>query len=155
CQSGSPALMYNSDSTSVKPIVQASWLVDSIPSSINVVLTWNGTAQPTATFSGGGGAAGDVLTMAVQAPTVTATGRYPWSMQLTTNGGHTRSTASGVTYVVVEDNSPFGAGWTFSGVDQLVDIAADSNGPAGKLRIYGTGSWRFYTGTSTFTSPAG
>src|SRR5262249_53001783 len=51
--------------------------------------------------------------------------------------------------------SPFGSGWSFGSIDQLVDIAADANGPAGKLRVYGTGGWRFYSGTSTFTSPAG
>jgi len=61
---------------------------------------------------------------------------------------------TGTAYVVAQDSSPFGAGWTFSPVDQLVSIAADSYGPAGMLRVYGTGEYSFYTGTVTFSSPA-
>src|SRR5262249_40676098 len=58
--------------------------------------------------------------------------------------------------VVSEDGSPFGSGWTYSGTDQLVSIPADANGPAGVLRLYGTGGWDFYTGSGgSFTSPAG
>jgi YD repeat-containing protein len=62
---------------------------------------------------------------------------------------------TGSTYIVAQDSSALGAGWTFAGVDQLVSIAADANGPAGMLRVYGTGGWRFYQGTTTFTGPDG
>jgi len=30
-----------------------------------------------------------------------------------------------------------------------------ATGTAGQLRLYGTGEYRFYAGTSSFTSPAG
>jgi hypothetical protein len=42
------------------------------------------------------------------------------------------------------------------GIDQLKTIAADSNGPAEMLRVYGGGGWRFYTsaGSVSYTSPA-
>jgi RHS repeat-associated protein len=155
-QSGDPAFTYNSDQVSVQPIVQVGWQTDSsgaLPSSVVATLTWNGAAQASKTFSGGGGADGDVLTIGLQAPTVSTTGRYPWSVALS-GGGHSGS-VSGVTYVVAEDSSALGAGWTFAGLDQLVSISADANGPAGQLRIYGNGGWRFYSGTSSFTSPAG
>jgi YD repeat-containing protein len=58
---------------------------------------------------------------------------------------------------VAQDGSPYGAGWSFSPVDQLVSIAVDNADgyPAGQLRVYGTGGYRFYSGTTTFTSPAG
>jgi hypothetical protein len=136
-QSGDPAFIYNSDQVSVQPIVQVGWQTDStgaLPSSVVATLTWNGTAQASKTFSGGGGADGDVLTMGLQAPTVSTIGRYPWSVALS-GGGHSGS-VSGVTYVVAEDSSAIGAGWTFAGLDQLVSISADANGPAGQLRIY-------------------
>jgi RHS repeat-associated protein len=161
-QGGDPAFVYNSDSVSVAPIVQVGWQSDtngSLPSSVTATLTWNGSVQASKTFQAGSATAGDVLTMALQAPTVTATGRYPWSVQVSSTGfgGNHSGSASGVAYIVVENNSPFGAGWTFGPVDQLVSIAADSNGPAGQLRLYGTGGWRFYTQGvgSTYTSPAG
>src|SRR5262249_15881322 len=101
---------------------------------------------------------GDVLTVAQQvASAVTSTGRYSWSLQVTMNyGTPIVRTVSGVAYVVTQDASPFGAACTFSLTDTLLAIAADANGPAGKLRAYGTGGWRFYQGTTgTFTSPAG
>jgi YD repeat-containing protein len=40
-------------------------------------------------------------------------------------------------------------------VDQLYSIAAGSTGPAGMLRVYGSGGYDFSTGTTSFTSPAG
>src|SRR5438132_429064 len=57
-------------------------------------------------------------------------------------------TVTGVQYVAAADNSPFGAGWTLSNVDQLVSFTADSNGPAGVLRLFGPGGWRFYQGAT-------
>jgi RHS repeat-associated protein len=50
-----------------------------------------------------------------------------------------------------------GAGWTFSGIESLVTITADSYGPAGMLRLYGIGGWRFYQGEAggPYTSPGG
>src|SRR6266705_2106521 len=42
-------------------------------------------------------------------------------------------------------------------VDQLYSIAADGNGPAGVLRAYGSGGWRFYqdSGGGSYQSPPG
>jgi YD repeat-containing protein len=145
--SGNAAFVYNSDWTA-KPVIQASMPTDNTataaPTSMTATLTWNGTAQTGVTFSSDGQTVpGDVLTVALQVgPPVTATGRYPWSVQLSA-GGHT-STASGVAYVAVPGTN-FGTGWLFGPVDQLVSIASDANGPAGMLRIYGTGGERFYT----------
>jgi len=79
-------------------------------------------------------------------------------LQLTLNYNGTMvplPAATGSTFVVAQDASPLGAGWTLSTVDQLVNIPADAYGPAGKLRVYGSGGYRFYSGSSSpYTSPA-
>src|SRR5262249_27895498 len=101
-------------------------------------------------------AQGDALTVGAQvASAVTTTGRYPWSLRLQGSGGAFDITVSGTAFVVAQDASALGAGWTLSNVNKLVNIAADANGPAGQLWVYGTGGYRFFTGTSgTLTSPA-
>jgi YD repeat-containing protein len=158
-QSGNAALVYNFDSV-VSPIVQASVQTPNnatLPFSLTVQLTWDGVAQSSQSLSlPSGAAAGSVLTVGLQAPAVSSTGRHSWSLSVTPFGG-SALTASGVTYVGVQTGSAFGAGWTFSNTDQLVSIAADGNGPAGMLRLYGTGEWRFYAsaGGGSYTSPAG
>ena len=99
---------------------------------------------------------GDSLTLAVQLTSAISTaGRHPWQFQLTTPSG--LETISGYSFVVPQDSSVFGAGWTFSNTNQLISIAADGANslPAGELMAYGTGEFRFYSGTSTFTSPTG
>jgi YD repeat-containing protein len=118
-------------------------------------LTFNGVVGTTMTFSTSGAHPGDVLTLALQSPTtITTTGRYGYSVTVQP-AGLSAQTITGSTYVVAQDNSAFGAGWTFSGLYSLVSIAADSNGPAGQLMVYGDGGSRFFAGTMTFSSPTG
>jgi len=158
-QGGGPSLVYNSDAVSVRPIVSIDIPTDNattMPASLTVQLTWNnGTPQATQTFYTTGHSPGEVLRVAAQVNTaVTTTARYPWSAVVTV-AGRSPVTISGIAYVVTQDANPFGAGWTLSTVDQLVNIPQDANGPAGQLRLYGTGEWRFYqdNGNNTFTSP--
>jgi YD repeat-containing protein len=115
----------------------------------------DGTAGATLTYSTSGDNPGDVLTMGAQVPSaVTTTGRYNWSL-LVLIPGQSNQTINGSAFVVAEDSSPFGAGWTYGATSQLVDIPVSGSYPAGKLRVFGTGGYRFYQGTSSFTSPAG
>src|SRR5262249_61773624 len=82
-------------------------------------------------------------------------GRYGWA-GLVQISGQSDQTVTGSAFVVAADSNPLGAGWSFAGVDRLVDIPSDSTGPAGKLRIFGTGGYRFYTGSAgSYTSPTG
>ena len=159
-QDGGAALVYNSDATNVRPIVQVtipSANNAALPSSVTATMTWNGSAVGgTYTYSTTGDSPGDPLTLAVQLPStsvVSTTGRYPWSVSVQIPGQSTQ-TFSGTAFVVTQDASPFGAGWTFGPTDQLVSIAASGSAPAGMLRVYGTGEYSFYTGTVTFSSPA-
>jgi RHS repeat-associated protein len=157
-QAGNPGFVYNSDEVSSKPVVQFTFPTansGSLPATISAVLTWNGAAGATLTYSTAGDNPGDVLTMGAQVPSaVTTTGRYNWSL-LVLIPGQSNQTINGSAFVVAEDNSPFGAGWTYGPTSQLFDIPASGSYPAGKLRVYGTGGYRFYQGTSSFTSPAG
>src|SRR5262249_14196411 len=71
-------------------------------------------------------------------------------------------TVDDVTFVAAQGPSAFGAGWSLSDVDRLVSIAADNphSLPAGVLRVYGAGGWRFFTegatvgSTRSYTSPS-
>ncbi len=144
-----PALVYNADSVTEKPAIQLAIPTDntqSLPSTITVQLTFNGTTGALTTYTTTGFSPGDTL-YALQQPSsaITSTGRFPWSATVTMNyGTPIVRTVTGVAYAVTQDSSPFGAGWTFGPTDQLFSIAADGNGPAGMLRVYGTGGERFY-----------
>jgi hypothetical protein len=159
-QGGDAALVYHSSQTSATPIVDVdlqSPNTGSLPSTISARLTFSGTAAATVSYSVPTGfGAGAEIRLALQAPTtITRTGRYGFSVTVTGTG--LNLTFVGSTFVVAQDSSPFGAGWTLAGVDQLVSIAADSNGPAGMLRVWGSGGFRFYAsnGGGGYTSPAG
>jgi YD repeat-containing protein len=160
-QSGNPAFVYNSDSVSVRPVIQAVLPSNNnaaLPGTISGTLTWDTTganAASTFSYSTTGFYQGDVLIVAAQVPSAgSATGRYLWRLDVSTPAG--RQTVTGAAFVVAQDASPFGAGWTLSTVDRLIDIAAQGAFPAGKLRVYGTGESRFYAsnGMGGYTSPA-
>jgi RHS repeat-associated protein len=159
-QSGDPALVYNSDSVTGAPVLQVAMQAPNnaaLPSSLQAQLTWNGVQQSAVTFNVPSAAGpGSVLVLGLQVPAVSSTGRDGWSVTVTPSGG-SGMTTSGSTFVVLQTGSSFGSGWTLSNMDQLVSIAADSYGPAGMLRAYGTGEWRFYAsaGGGSYTSPAG
>jgi RHS repeat-associated protein len=163
CAVGNPDLVQHSMSTGVLPLVPVSLSTDpaqSLPATITEQLTFNGVTQTAVTYSTTGFSPGDTLTAALQdtSTTITASGRYPWSVTATMNyATPIVRTVTGVAYEVSEDSSPLGAGWALSDQDQLVNIPADGNGPAGQLRLYGTGGWRFYQslGGGSFQSPAG
>jgi len=154
CSANKSALDFNSDSVSQQPIIQGTVQSPnnaSLPGTVSAVLTWNGTAGATLTYSTSGLHPGDPLVIAAQVPSaVTTTGAYSWSL-LVLVSGQPNMTASGTAYVVAQDNSPFGAGWTFAPVDQIDSVTG------GVLLAYGTGGWRYYAsaGGGSFTSPAG
>jgi YD repeat-containing protein len=161
---GGASLVYNSDSVSQKPIIQTSLQSSNtaaLPSTISGTLIWDLEGSDTSTtFSysvPSGAAPGDLLTLAVQTTaTVTTSGRYDWELQVNTPAGV--ETTTGYAFVDAQDNSVFGSGWTFSPVDQLVSISADSTYglPAGMLRLYGPGGDAFYAyNGSGYTSPSG
>jgi RHS repeat-associated protein len=153
-QSGGAALAYHSASVSQEPIVQGTLQSPnnaSLPANVSAALTWNGATGATFTYSTSGLHQGDPLVIAVQVPSaVTTTGAYSWTLTVAISG-QPNQTASGTAYVVAQDTSPFGAGWTFAPVDQLVSVSG------GVLRAYGIGSWRYYAsgGGGSYTSPAG
>jgi YD repeat-containing protein len=160
-QSGNPTLYYNSNLVTVKPIIQAFVATPNnvnppLPSPVTVQLTWNGVPQYPSPVDRDTSSVnpGDIMTVAAQVQTaVTTTGRYPWSLSIAIPG-QAPLTTSGTAFVRVEDHSHFGAGWTFAPLNTLFDIQADANGPAGKLWLYGDGTFRFFTGTSgTLTAP--
>src|SRR5262249_16841597 len=79
-----PRLVYNSDSVSVHPVLQATFLTDvakGLPSGVDMDLTWDGVAQPAHHFATTGRQAGEQFTVATRvAAPVTQTGRHLWSV---------------------------------------------------------------------------
>src|SRR5262249_15741505 len=109
---GEAALVYNADTVNVKPIIEATQQSDaggSGPSSLQAQLTWNnGTPQSAVTFGTTGHAAGDVYLLSTQvANAVSATGVYPWSVQLTASftGDTITRTLSGNSLVIANGSS--------------------------------------------------
>jgi hypothetical protein len=162
---GSPALVYSSERTSAKPIIQAQIQSDSsvaLPSTITAQLTWNGTAQTAQTFNTTGLNAGDLITVAQQVSSaVSSTGRYTYTLTVTMNYGTAivRS-VTGATFVDVEDSSVLGAGWTLGSVDKLVSVSQQTVGTytfaAGLERVLDSGGQEFFAQSgSNYTSPAG
>ncbi len=88
-QSGNPALVYNSDSVSILPVVTATLQTNSgvtLPSTVSGTLVWYSTTgtPTTTTFSDtvpSSVHAGDMVTLGVQTTaTVTLAGRYEWEL---------------------------------------------------------------------------
>ena len=147
-------LVYNSAEVSVKPTVQATLQTvnnAALPTTVSAALTWNGTLGATYTYNTTGATKGDLLTLAIQEPTtVTSTGAYPWSLTVVENyGTPVTLTQSGTAYVVTEDGSAFGAGWSLGGVNQIVSVSG------GVMMVYGSGFAQFWAGTTSFTAPKG
>ncbi|HEV3256736.1 MAG TPA: hypothetical protein VG013_07655, partial [Gemmataceae bacterium] len=156
---GEPGLRWNSDTVNVQPIIEATFSSDtqgSVPTQIQAQLTWNnGTPQPWVTFSTTGHSAGDVYLLALQvASAVTATGNYPWQVEvkatLPGSGGTIDRIITGNAYVVVNSGSDaYGYGWSIDTVNKLV---ADT---AGVLWAYGQGGTRYFQAgpSTTYISP--
>jgi PKD repeat protein len=145
---GNPALVYNSSTVQVRPVIQLEVQGDPnglAPTQAQVQLTWNGTPQAPVLFNTAGQLPGAVYTLAVQlANPVAASGAYPWSATVTflfPDNSTRQATAAGTASVVARDASPYGAGWGIDGLSQLVV------GPTGALLVTGAGDSRFFTGT--------
>jgi RHS repeat-associated protein len=155
-------LVYNADRDAPRVYFLATIPSDTtqaLPGSISYRLNWNGGTGSWTTTSAGGLESGDTIQVGLsRAEATLPTGRYPWTIDVKMNyATPIERSVSGVAFLVREEASPFGRGWTLSLVDRLVNIAASGPHPAGQLRVYGTGGWDFYQdlGGGSFLSPAG
>ncbi len=135
------ALVYSSDSVSVRPIGEVYAYFDpslGVPTNLQLQLTFNGTTQPWVTFSTGSHQPGDTYLLGAQvANSVAQSGVYPWTFHVQAafaNSPQVDLYYTGTAMVVANDNSQFGAGWTLDGLNQLVIV---SNGA---LMTYGSGA---------------
>jgi RHS repeat-associated protein len=140
-------LVYQSDTVSPQFIVQASIPTantQGLPAAIRAQLGSPGGTWMTVDDR----SPGDLLLAAAQSAVVSQTSRQPWTIYVTMDygggGANIDRNASGTAFVVSQNDSVFGRGWGLSLVDRLVNIPADAYGPAGQLRLFGTGGWRFY-----------
>jgi RHS repeat-associated protein len=159
---GDPALVYNSETVDVRPVVQVDLAGSQLaitPTQIKAQLTW-GDRSPedwvTLPVNGLPAQGGYLLTLPVNDP-VTASGIYKWTVHVQLFDGTQPLDAfyHGTYQLVASDvtNSstpdPYGAGWSIAGIDRLA--VSDS----GVLFIYGSGGSRFFqdAGGGSYTSP--
>jgi YD repeat-containing protein len=157
-QGGDLALAYRSSQVSQRPIVQVVLRGSSLPAGSSARLKVNGLDSPVVYLNPSVALTPPLLFALQASQTLTQTGRYTWEV-VVQPANQVPITLRGVSYVVAQDASPLGAGWSFAGVDRLVPIDPVTHGgvtyPAGRLRVYGSGGWRFYEGSTSFTSPPG
>src|SRR5262249_44745052 len=138
---GDPALVYNSDTVSVRPIISAfiaSGPDDPVPLDIQARLKWDDRPwQDWVTFSTSGHGPGDVYLLGLQVTKpVEATGRYAWQFEVRADmpgQDPIELSLSGYSRTVVNDASPFGAGWWLNNLDYLVPVTD------GILHVQGNG----------------
>jgi hypothetical protein len=157
---GDPALVYNSDTVHVRPIVELTLPTDVlnvVPSDFQARVAWNGGQPgPWVDFSTAGHQVGDTYLLAVQLPEpgLTITGHDTWALQVKgdgLDGGPLYLQLTGTADVVVRDQADplgaIGAGWGIAGVDRLVFTC---DGADGVERVEGNGDTRYFA-----RSPAG
>ena len=146
-------LIYSSNSDS-KPIIAVE--VDfngGTPTSLESVLTFNGVAGATVDYNTTGISGTTRLRFAQQADaTSLVTGKYAWSMSLKgkySDGSSSTRAYTGSSYVVNWNTNSEGDSWNVADMDRLASVSG------GMLWIQGDGTTALFTGTSTYTSPAG
>ncbi len=151
---GAPALVYNSDTVDVKPIIELVYSTNpggSVPSNLLAKLNWNSGGYPATwtTFSTSGHSAGDTYDLALPVATAMTTGYYPFTAEIEDPSSGTYTYSSDVAVVAQGSGDPFGQGWSLAGVEQLVSVTG------GALLVdNSTGSVRFFSlSGSTYTSP--
>jgi len=125
---------------------------------VTASLTFNGTAQPSTYFTLSSlNGTSSVVHLADQVDTSSLpTGRYPFSMTITSPNMAAPATMNGFVNVVNNSSSPIGKGWDIPGLLRIFQNNV-SRVPAGVLLTTGDGQgWYFIQGSgNTYTSPNG
>jgi|GEM_PF-3332621 len=146
-------LIYSSNSDP-KPIIAVEMNFNGgTPTSLESVLTFNGVAGSTVYYNTTGISGTTRLRFAQQADaTSLASGKYAWSMSLKgkySDGSSSTRAYTGSSYVVNWNTNSEGDSWNIADMDRLASVSG------GMLWIQGDGTTALFTGTSTYTSPAG
>ncbi|MEI7702879.1 MAG: RHS repeat domain-containing protein, partial [Planctomycetia bacterium] len=128
---GGLTLNYSSDTVSLLPIVtlDTSWMGASLPTGpITATLKINGTTQSSVVIDQTGIAQGTPFRISLQVTSALPAGHYDASIDVSAPIGTTNMLQALTQSVNVEDrsNSPFGKGWTLTGLESIVP-QADGN----------------------------
>src|SRR5262249_22519909 len=132
---------------SPKPIIETVWYSDpngSVPDQIQAHVNFNEQGFGSwVTFGTTGHAAGDDYLLSLQVSSaVTATGHYPWEIEVKATFGNDTLTRglSGYADVVVlnSSESTSGYGWNLAGVDRVISVTG------GLLWVFGSGGVKFF-----------
>ena len=138
------ALNYDSVTVNQQVQIEATLAGDpngGVPSSIVGTLTLNGVQYAPVDFSTAGHQPGDDYLFALTAPSP-GTGVFDWQLEVQIDVGGTvvTQTVSGTVAAVDRTNSPLGAGWGLTGLDQLVPFGGAGSSETGVLWVTGTGN---------------
>ncbi|MGH7192755.1 MAG: cadherin-like domain-containing protein, partial [Candidatus Saccharimonadales bacterium] len=129
----------------------------SMQDTLTATLTFNGVQQPPVyynmqTLNG----SDSHIHLAMQVDTsALPTGRYAYSLNITSADMQAPATVSGAVNVVNDEAGPVGKGWDIPGLDHLYQNSA-SGVPAGMLLTTGDGrGWYFSGSGGSYTSPNG
>jgi VCBS repeat-containing protein/YD repeat-containing protein len=155
------SLVYDSIMAQPDAVIEANLGLSTNVSTMETMtatLTFNGTVEPSQyyTLSSLDGTDSNIL-MAQQVDTSgLSTGRYGWSLTVTSTHMAAPVTITGYVNVVNDSSSPFGKGWDMPGLLHLTNNSA-SGVPAGVLLTTGDGGAYYFTAGSgsSYTSPAG
>jgi len=149
------SLLYNSTAANAEPIFITHYptSTSALPSTISAQLTFNGTAGSTFYYSTSSLNPGDIMEIASQVNASSlSTGRYSYSIAVTANyATPVTTTYSGSVNLINDASSPFGAGWTLSGLEHIWSV---TGGVILELPG-GLSLWFASAGSGTFTTPAG
>ncbi len=123
-------LMYNSTTADSLPIFLVDYTLpvgEAVPSTVTATLTLNGTAGTPVVYDTSTANAGDVIQIALQAnATSLATGRYSYSVAVDDPADPDdvyANSFSGSVDLLNNNASPFGAGWTLSGLERVWPVS--------------------------------
>ncbi len=151
-------LVYDSAAAANDPVFVVRYQLQGSLSNVTAQLTLNGVPGTTVSYNGFSTPAfnpGDWLQIDLQENTMgnnigLGTGRYPWTITLSSNGSQLAS-YSGNVDIVNDSSTPYGAGWSLGGVEQLVPVS----GGVILVQPGGTSLWFASKGNGAFTTPAG
>ncbi|MDA1229162.1 MAG: hypothetical protein O2856_00180 [Planctomycetota bacterium] len=147
------SLIYSSASEPMPIIAVEADVSGSTPSSLETVLTFNGVAGSTVYYNTTGISGTTRLRFATQADASSlATGTYAWSMSLKakySDGSSSTRAYNGKTSIVNWNSNPEGDSWNIADMDRLVSVTG------GMLWVQGNGTTALFSGSGSFTSPAG
>lgn len=146
-KSRAPTLIFNSRHARPGALVAADIVLNTwAPATLTATLQISGQSASTRTYSWSPSCSAQHCRIVVPVDAGVAqglaSGIYPYTLSVATNGGLTSNTVTDTLVIINRVNSPFGRGWWLDGLEEIKSISADK-----WLWVGGDGSTRLYKQT--------